>query len=135
MKQLFNQEKFQVTRNKNFKAVISYCANIDRDGQRGTWITPTMIEAYEKLHKAGYATSVEVWDGKNLVGGLYGIDLKNGMFCGESMFALKSNASKYGFIHFIQNSKLKIVDCQIHSNHLESLGAKHIARDAFLSYL
>ena len=135
MKQLFNQNKFNVTINKRFRDVITNCAKVYRDGQRGTWITPDMISAYEKLHLAGYATSVEVWEKKQLVGGLYGINLKNGMFCGESMFTLESNASKYGFIHFVQHSDFKIIDCQIHSKHLESLGAGHIAREAFLTYL
>jgi leucyl/phenylalanyl-tRNA--protein transferase len=83
----------------------------------------------------GYAISVEVWQNDNLVGGLYGIDIGNNVFCGESMFAKVSNASKYGFIHFIQNSTYTIIDCQLHTNHLESLGGKSISRAAFLKYL
>jgi leucyl/phenylalanyl-tRNA--protein transferase len=70
-----------------------------------------------------------------LVGGLYGVDLNNGVFCGESMFAKESNASKAAFITFIQNSEYKLIDCQVYTNHLESLGAKEISRDAFLEYL
>lgn len=135
MRQLLKTSKFKITVNKEFEQVISHCANIKRDGQAGTWITPEMKTSYTKLHQLGYATSVEVWEGDALVGGLYGIDLKNGMFCGESMFALKSNASKYGFISFIQQSNFKLIDCQIHTPHLESLGAKLIPRAEFLNFL
>ncbi|MDO1501818.1 leucyl/phenylalanyl-tRNA--protein transferase [Winogradskyella maritima] len=135
MKQLLKTSKFQITINEQFEQVISHCANIKRDGQAGTWITSEMKTSYLKLHELGYATSVEVWEGDELVGGLYGIDLKNGMFCGESMFALKSNASKYGFISFIQQSNFKLIDCQIHTPHLESLGAKLIPRQEFISFL
>ncbi len=135
MKQLFKKQRFKVTKNQNFKAVIENCAKVKREGQQGTWITEDMIQSYQKLHESGYVTSIEVWDENELVGGLYGIDLKNGMFCGESMFTLKSNASKYGFIHFVQNSNFKIIDCQIFTPHLESLGAKEIPRKEFLTFL
>lgn len=135
MKQLFRQKKFRVTKNKAFRDVISACSEAKRKGQDGTWITKNMIEAYINLHKLGYAISVEVWDNKALVGGLYGIDLGNKVFCGESMFTTKSNASKYGFIQFVQNSDYKLIDCQLHTNHLESLGGKHIPRQDFLKYL
>ncbi|RZN82298.1 MAG: leucyl/phenylalanyl-tRNA--protein transferase [Winogradskyella sp.] len=135
MKQLFKKRQFKVTMNQAFEDVISNCAAKVREGQDGTWITNTMIEAYTKLHKLGYATSVEVWQGKDLVGGLYGVDIGNKVFCGESMFAKKSNASKYGFIHFIQSSEYNIVDCQLHTKHLESLGGKHISRQEFLKFL
>lgn len=135
MKQLFKKNKFRVTKNKDFEAVITNCSNAYREGQNGTWITDNMIAAYTKLHKLGYAVSVEVWEDKNLVGGLYGIDVGNGVFCGESMFAKVSNASKYGFLHFVQNSDYKLIDCQLHTNHLESLGGKYISRKAFLQFL
>lgn len=135
MKQLFKKNKFRVTKNKDFKAVITNCSNAYREGQNGTWISDNMIAAYTKLHKLGYAVSVEVWEDKNLVGGLYGIDVGNGVFCGESMFAKVSNASKYGFLHFVQNSDYKLIDCQLHTNHLESLGGKYISRKAFLQFL
>ena len=94
-----------------------------------------MANAYIKLHKLGYAKSVEVWQDKKLVAGLYGIDLNNGVFCGESMFTKVSNASKVGFISFIQNTNYKLIDCQLHTNHLESLGAEEISREAFLKFL
>ena len=135
MKQLFKQKKFKVTKNKAFVEVINNCSEAKRNGQNGTWITDSMINAYVKLHELGYAISVEIWDNKQLVGGLYGIDLGNKVFCGESMFTKKSNASKYGFIQFVQNSDYKLIDCQLHTNHLESLGGKHIAREQFLKYL
>lgn len=135
MQQLFKKQAFKVTVNKNFAAVVKHCSEIKRNGQQGTWITDNMINAYINLHKLGYAISVEVWKDKALVGGLYGVDLGNNVFCGESMFATVSNASKYGFIEFIKNSKYKLIDCQLHTNHLESLGGEHIPRLEFLKYL
>lgn len=135
MKQLFKKTAFTVTINTAFKTVIEQCAKAKRRNQNGTWITESMIKAYLKLHQLGYAISVEVWQDDNLVGGLYGIDIGNNVFCGESMFAKVSNASKYGFIHFIQNSTYTIIDCQLHTNHLESLGGKPISRATFLKYL
>lgn len=135
MKQILKKSEFKVTVNKDFKTVIEECALAKREGQNGTWITEQMIEAYIKLHKLGYAKSVEVWQNSKLVGGLYGVDLGNNVFCGESMFAKVSNASKVGFITFVQNSNYHLIDCQIHTKHLESLGAKHIPRSEFLKYL
>lgn len=135
MKQVLRKDSFKVTKNKNFKAVIEHCASTIRGNQEGTWITKEMQEAYVKLHELGYAKSVEVWQNNELVGGLYGIDLGNAVFCGESMFAKVSNASKVGFIYLVQNSDYKLIDCQLHTQHLESLGAKHISRADFLKYL
>lgn len=135
MKKILNQNTFQVTVNKAFEEVITECAITKRDGQQATWITKSMIEAYVKLHKLGYATSVEVWRDDQLVGGLYGIDLDNGVFCGESMFSKESNASKFGFITFVQNSDYKLIDCQVYTKHLESLGAESISRNEFLELL
>ena len=135
MKQLFKKQKFRVTVNQDFKAVITNCSEANRKGQKGTWITENMISGFVKLHKLGYAKSVEIWQDKELVGGLYGVDLGNKVFCGESMFAKVSNASKYGFIEFIKNSNYQLIDCQLHTNHLESLGGKYITRKEFLKYL
>jgi len=118
MRKLFRQNKFEVTYNQAFNQVIEHCAAISRKDQDGTWITQHMIQAYSKLHELGFAKSVEVWENDQLVGGLYGIDLKNGVFCGESMFAKVSNASKYVFISFVQQSNYKLIDCQIHTDHL-----------------
>jgi len=135
MKQVLRNSDFEVTVNKDFEAVIDHCSKIKRDGQKGTWITANMKSAYIKLHELGYAKSVEVWLENELVGGLYGIDVNNGVFCGESMFSLVSNASKVGFITFIQNSDYKLIDCQVYTNHLESLGARDISREVFLEFL
>ena len=135
MKQILRNKDYTVTINKSFSEVITKCSNIKRQGQESTWITNTMIKAYEKLYELGYAKSIEVWKSDNLVAGLYGVDLGNGVFCGESMFTKESNASKVGFITFIQNTNYKLIDCQVYTNHLESLGAEDIARDDFLEYL
>lgn len=135
MKQVLRQCDFEVTINKDFRAVIKECAQMKRDGQSGTWITNNMIEAYVQLHELGYAKSVEVWKQGQLVAGLYGVDLNNGIFCGESMFTKESNASKAGLITFIKNTKYKLIDCQVYTQHLESLGAEDIPRENFLKYL
>ena len=135
MKQVMRNSDFKITINKDFERVISNCSKIKREGQQGTWITNDLKKAYIKLHELGIAKSVEVWQDDNLVGGLYGIDLNNGMFCGESMFSTVSNASKVGFISFIQNTNYKLIDCQVFTNHLASLGAEDISRDDFMKYL
>ena len=135
MKQVLKKKLFKVTENKAFRAVIENCAKAKREGQQGTWITDDMLKAYMTLHKLGHAKSIEVWQDEKLVGGLYGIDLGNNVFCGESMFAKVSNASKVGFISLVQNSNYKLIDCQLHTKHLESLGGKHISRLEFLKFL
>ena len=139
MKQLFKKEAFKVTYNQEFLRVIEACGAIKRHGQNGTWITAEIKEAYLKLFHLGIVQSVEVWKGDELVGGLYGIYLKDKkMFCGESMFAKMSNASKYGFITYVNKLKeegVTVVDCQIHTPHLASLGASEIPRKEFLEYL
>ena len=137
MKQLIRRNEFQITFNKNFEEVISNCKSIEREGQQSTWITEEMQEAYLKLHKKGIAKSVEVWKNKELVGGLYGVDLGT-VFCGESMFSKISNASKLAFIYMVQkleNEKYQLIDCQVYNNHLASLGAEEISRTKFLTYL
>jgi leucyl/phenylalanyl-tRNA--protein transferase len=135
MKQFLRNTTYQITENTAFEQVITYCAAIKRDDQHGTWIGKSMIDAYINLHRAGFAKSVEVWDQNELVGGLYGIDLGNKVFCGESMFSLKSNSSKMAFIWLAQSNKYRLLDCQLHTKHLESLGAKHVSRQEFLKYL
>lgn len=135
MKQILKKSEFKVTVNKDFKSVIEQCALAKREGQDGTWITSQMEEAYIKLYQLGYAKSVEVWQDNELAGGLYGVDLGNKVFCGESMFTKVSNASKVGFITFVKNSNYNVIDCQVHTKHLESLGAKHIPRTEFLKFL
>ena len=135
MRQVLRNKNYEVTINKNFRTVITECALLKRSGQESTWITNSMIEAYINLYELGYAKSVEVWSKDNLVAGLYGVDLGNGVFCGESMFTKENNASKVGFITFIKNTNYKLIDCQVYTNHLASLGAEDISREDFLKYL
>ncbi|MSP08007.1 MAG: leucyl/phenylalanyl-tRNA--protein transferase [Chitinophagaceae bacterium] len=137
MRSILNRNIFKVTFNKNFKAVISNCRSIDREGQNGTWISQEMVEAYCKLNELGIAKSVEVWQDEQLVGGLYGIDL-GFIFCGESMFSKVSNASKVAFITLVnqlKNDNYKLLDCQVYNEHLESLGCKEIDREEFMKIL
>jgi leucyl/phenylalanyl-tRNA--protein transferase len=134
-KQMMRNQSFEITINRNFKDVIEACANVKRNAQSGTWITDEMIQTYCDLQQRGIAKSVEVWQNKKLVGGLYGVELNDTIFCGESMFSYVSNASKIGFITFVQNSNYKLIDCQLHTNHLESLGAEPISRLEFMKYL
>lgn len=137
MQKVLNRNEFRLTKNTCFKRVVAQCANLVRKGQDGTWITPNMIDAYCKLFEKGFAKSYEVWQDDELVGGLYGIDLGH-MFCGESMFSLVSNASKFAFIHMVQEferKEYKIIDCQVYTSHLESLGAEEISRDEFSKML
>ncbi|WP_291287293.1 leucyl/phenylalanyl-tRNA--protein transferase [Flavobacterium sp.] len=137
MRNILNRKQFKVTFNQSFEGVISNCQNIKRDGQNGTWISNEMIDAYCKLNEQGIAKSVEVWQDEVLVGGLYGIDLGH-VFCGESMFSKVSNASKVAFIALVQYLKeanYKLLDCQVHNSHLESLGCREIDREAFISIL
>jgi len=134
MRNILNRNVFKVTFNQDFRAVITHCQQVKRDGQSGTWITNDMIEAYCKLHELGKATSVEVWQDDQLVGGLYGVDLGH-VFCGESMFSLVSNASKVAFITLVNHLKAKnyrLLDCQVYNDHLASLGCVEIERDDFM---
>lgn len=139
MRPYLNQDKFRVTFDQDFETVISECGKVNRKGQKGTWITPEIKENYQQLFEEGFVKSVEVWKEDELVGGLYGVYLKDkGLFCGESMFAKKNNASKFGFIKMVQKLNkegLKLIDCQIYTEHLESLGAEEIDRKEFLKYL
>lgn len=132
-------EKFRITFNTAFCEVIEQCAAIKRKGQDGTWITSEMEQSYLKLHNAGYAKSVEVWIEDTLVGGLYGIDLpKQKVFCGESMFSKKSDASKVAFYYlaeYLKRQDYKLIDCQMYTDHLASLGAEELPRTEFLKLL
>ena len=137
MQQLLKREAFQFTINKAFSQVISSCKTIPRRGQNGTWITEEIREAYTRLHFEGYAQSAEVWVDDELVGGLYGVRLGK-MFFGESMFARVSNASKYAFISYVQHlmtEGVQLIDCQVYTEHLESLGARMLSRQNFLQLL
>ncbi len=137
MQQLVRKNEFSITFNRDFKNVITNCQHILRKGQQGTWITEEMKSAYIELHKIGIAKSVEVWKNKELVGGLYGIDLGT-VFCGESMFSIESNTSKLAFIFLVQKllrAGYKLLDCQVYNEHLASLGAQEISRIEFLKYI
>ncbi|MDC7995237.1 leucyl/phenylalanyl-tRNA--protein transferase [Altibacter sp. HG106] len=130
---------FRCTVNQAFESVISQCANISRTGQSGTWITSEMKKAYVQLHQQGHAVSVEVWDGEQLVGGLYGIDLpESRIFCGESMFSKVSDASKIALHYWVgrlEAMEYHFIDCQVYTQHLSSLGAREIPRTEFLQFL
>ena len=137
MRKVLKSNQFSVTKNNCFEEVIDQCALAKREGQEGTWITNEMKEAYLKLHEMGYAKSYEVWQDDKMVGGLYGIDLGY-IFCGESMFSLVSNASKFAFIQLadeLHQKKYSLIDCQLYTKHLESLGAEEIPRSRFIEIL
>ncbi|HEY0057433.1 MAG TPA: leucyl/phenylalanyl-tRNA--protein transferase [Pedobacter sp.] len=134
MRKVMKLETFRVTQNKAFEEVIDSCASAKRKEQNGTWIIPEMQSAYIKLFKQGVAYSVEVWSGPELVGGLYGVQSGN-VFCGESMFSTQSNASKVALIWLCQNTKYSLIDCQFHTEHLESMGAEYISREEYMEIL
>ena len=137
MRSLLNKKAFRVSMNSAFDEVISNCKTISRNDQNGTWIDQEMKNAYTKLHKEGWVHSVETWQNDVLVGGLYGVCIGK-CFFGESMFTKVSNASKYAFItlvNFLKNKGFELIDCQVHSPHLESLGAELITMERFQNYL
>ncbi|WP_295648091.1 leucyl/phenylalanyl-tRNA--protein transferase [uncultured Mucilaginibacter sp.] len=134
MRQLMRSGKFKITFDNDFAGVIRACAAMPREGQDGTWITGDMQEAYINLHRLGNARSVEVWLGDELVGGLYGIPIGK-VFCGESMFSKASNASKQALIALCQTGGYDLIDCQLPTDDLASLGAKIIGRDEYLATL
>ena len=135
LKTLIRKDKYKITMNQEFDKVINSCAKTKRKGQSGTWITQEMIKAYLTLHELGYARSVEVWDNTELVAGFYGMDLNNGVFCGESMFTRKSSASTIGFISFLEQMDYHLIDCQVHTDHFERLGGEFISRVDFIRKL
>jgi leucyl/phenylalanyl-tRNA--protein transferase len=134
MKQVLRSGKLTVTIDQCFEEVITACSSVPREGQDGTWITDEMKEAYIQLHQKGHAHSVEVWQQDNLVGGLYGVPVGE-VFCGESMFSKVSNASKTALIYLCNCDLYKLIDCQLYTNHLESMGARLISRDEYLAAL
>jgi leucyl/phenylalanyl-tRNA--protein transferase len=125
------------TLDRDFAAVIRACASAPRAGQRGTWITPAMIAAYEAVHRLGHAHSVEAWDGDQLVGGLYGVTAA-GVFTGESMFHRLSDVSKLCVLHLIEHLRGRgatWIDIQQLTPHFALLGAREIPRAEFLRWL
>lgn len=137
MQALLKKGEFEFTINRAFADVIHNCKKTKREGQAGTWITDEVEKAYTKMHQLGYAHSAETWKEGKLVGGLYGIKLGK-VFFGESMFSKESNASKYALIKFVQHLKIEgieLIDCQVYTDHLESLGARMITRNSFINQL
>jgi len=134
LKKTIRQAVFTTTIDAAFEEVIHFCASTSRNDQDGTWITNDIEQAYITLHKAGIAHSAECWSQGKLVGGLYGLALGK-VFFGESMFSHQSNASKVAFVHLLDELKkanYALIDCQVTTEHLLSLGAEEIPRDQFL---
>ncbi len=137
MRQVIKSNKFHFTINQSFSEVIHSCKIQRREGQFGTWITHEVEASYTQLHQMGYAHSAECWLNNDLVGGLYGIRLGK-VFFGESMFSKSSNASKFAFINYVNqliSEGVQLIDCQVYTNHLESLGAEMIHRKDFIQLL
>ncbi len=137
IKPMLKRNEFEFTTNKAFKQVIHSCKKTKRHGQEGTWITDEVEKAYCKMHELGYAHSAEVWKDGELAGGLYGIKLGK-VFFGESMFSKISNASRYAFVKYVQqlrNEGIELVDCQVYTEYLESMGATMIPRKEFTNIL
>lgn len=137
MRVLLKRNSFQFSINKAFTEVMTCCKNIERENQDGSWINNSFIKTYSQLHQLGYAYSAEAWLNNELIGGLYGIKLGR-VFFGESMFSKQTNASKYAFIKFVEYLKqqgIVMIDCQVYTEHLESLGAKMIDRNSFMKIL
>src|SRR5215213_5252040 len=131
------KSEFTYTIDRDFRAVIRACSQAERPEQDGTWIAPNIIAAYTRFHAAGDAHSVEVWDGEELAGGLYGVD-SGGIFTGESMFHRKADASKLALLFLIEHLRARgsaLLDCQVMTPHMEALGAREISRARFLDTL
>jgi len=136
MQRILRSDQFTFKINTSFDEVIRSCKTAKRDHE-GTWITNEIEKAYINLHKKGYAFCAETWQDEQLVGGLYGIKMGK-VFFGESMFSVVANASKFAFINYVQflmNEGIELIDCQVYTNHLESLGANMISREYFLNLL
>ena len=136
LKKCLRKNQFQITYNRNFANVINQCS-VNRNKDNDTWLTADMKKAFINLHKSGYAHSVECWHNKELVGGLYGIAMGK-IFFGESMFSRMSNTSKITLVHLAEQLKemnFQLIDCQINSKHLQTLGAQLITRNQFTKFL
>jgi leucyl/phenylalanyl-tRNA--protein transferase len=137
MRPYFNQQKYEITMDQAFPAVVGQCKIAPRKGQNGTWIHDELADSYRRLYQMGYAHSVEVWESGKLAGGLYGLSLGK-IFFGESMFSHSPNASKFGFISlvkFLESLGFWIIDCQQETRHLKSLGASMIDGTQFYTIL
>ena len=137
LRKTLQKSQFEIRFNTKFREVITACSDSPRGHQDGTWITKNIIDAYCTLHNAGHAISAEAWQEGQLVGGCYGVKIGN-MFYGESMFHLVADASKVAFVSLVQKLQTEgvgLIDCQMHSTHLESFGASEIGRDEFIHQL
>nr|WP_297348942.1 leucyl/phenylalanyl-tRNA--protein transferase [uncultured Glaciecola sp.] len=146
LRKSLKKAEYQVTLNNDFLGVINRCSKIPRktsgvgqmsDTSAQTWITEDMLNAYIKLHEAGYAHSIEIWYKEDMVGGLYGVSV-GGVFCGESMFHSRTDASKVGFYALVQHMKkfnMGFIDCQMETPHLATLGCETVSREHFLERL
>jgi len=136
LKKTIRKQLYEITFDQAFDQVLDGCAAA-RNYTEETWITPEMRTAYLNLHHKGYAHSVEAWQDGKLVGGLYGVAIGR-IFCGESMFARATDASKVAFVHLVEQLKawqFELIDCQVYTDHLASFGAEEVDRARFLDYL
>ena len=135
MRNLMNKKRFHCTINQAFPEVLASCADTDdRIDEDNAWLGPELMDTWMELHDAGLAKSVEVWEGEDLVGGLYGF-VNNGCFMGDSMFSLEPSASKLALIHLARHMEKnggQFIDCQLETPHLKSMGARYISYDEFL---
>jgi len=137
LKKAIRRAPYELRMDTAFLQVLEGCASVPRPGQTGTWLIPEMVDAYMKLHELGFAHSIEAWRGDELVGGLYGVSL-GAAFFGESMFALAPDASKIAFVACVRQLdvwQIGLVDCQVHTEHLERFGAYEVSRTAYLEML
>ncbi|HMT96781.1 MAG TPA: leucyl/phenylalanyl-tRNA--protein transferase [Ferruginibacter sp.] len=134
---LIKKKSFEITMNQNFTSVIENCKNLERRNQLGTWITNDLMNTFVQLHKMGVAHSVEVWQRDELVGGLYGIKMGR-VFFGESMFSIVSNASRFGFVKYVQllqSEGIQMIDCQVYTDYLASMGAELVPAEKFTEFI
>ena len=137
LRKAYKRGEYRLSMDEDYEAVVRACARVPRRGQDRTWITQEMQNAYIALHRTGVGHSVECWSGDDLVGGLYGLSLGD-CFFGESMFSKRSNTSKLAFwalTHHCREVGIRLVDCQLHNEHLESLGAYIVSRSEYLQQL
>jgi leucyl/phenylalanyl-tRNA--protein transferase len=137
LRKVARRGRYRITYDTAFRAVVEACAKTPRPDQDGTWITREMVRAYGQLHELGLAHSIEAWQGRDLVGGLYGVSL-GGAFFGESMFAHAPDASKVAFVNVVEHLRAKgitLIDCQVYTDHLARFGAEEWPRARYLSAL
>ncbi|HSK05644.1 MAG TPA: leucyl/phenylalanyl-tRNA--protein transferase [Kofleriaceae bacterium] len=137
LRKAIRKRPYELRMDTAFARVLEGCASVPRPGQNGTWLIPEMVEAYTRLHELGFAHSIEAWQGETLVGGLYGVSL-GGAFFGESMFARAPDASKIAFVaagRQLEAWGIRLIDCQVHTDHLERFGAYEVPRREYLEML